>query len=199
MEWTWTWANSRRWWGTGRPGVLQSMGSWKVRHDWVTEQQEALITSRFSESAYFKDYGIQIILKKSMKINKVMTEQQWVKKVKNCYSRKNFVSTEKHMCIIYTLLKTEIPHVLMDFPLIAYYNSLFWEEHAKQKVSPEWCVLFHGVEPMYWESSGVQTGMVLEKEESLMGVQHSLPLSSSDLVHGLFEGTGVCPPPDPGI
>ena len=24
---TWAWANSERWWGTGRPGVLQSMGS----------------------------------------------------------------------------------------------------------------------------------------------------------------------------
>ena len=26
-QWTWTWANSGRWLGTGRPGVLQSMGS----------------------------------------------------------------------------------------------------------------------------------------------------------------------------
>ena len=26
IQWTWTWANSRRWWGTGRSGVLQSMG-----------------------------------------------------------------------------------------------------------------------------------------------------------------------------
>ena len=28
-----------RWWGTGRPGVLQSRGLQTVRHDWVTEQQ----------------------------------------------------------------------------------------------------------------------------------------------------------------
>ena len=27
IQWKWTWANSGRWWGTGRPGVLQSMGS----------------------------------------------------------------------------------------------------------------------------------------------------------------------------
>ena len=40
MQWTWTWANSRRWWGTGWPGVLQSMGSQRVRHDWVTEKQQ---------------------------------------------------------------------------------------------------------------------------------------------------------------
>ena len=25
-EWTWVWANSRRWWTTGKPGVLQSIG-----------------------------------------------------------------------------------------------------------------------------------------------------------------------------
>ena len=42
MQWTWNWANSRRLWGTGRPGVLQSMGSQRVRHDWVTEQQQEL-------------------------------------------------------------------------------------------------------------------------------------------------------------
>ena len=38
MHRTWTWANSKRWWGTRRPGVLQSMGSQRVRHDWATEQ-----------------------------------------------------------------------------------------------------------------------------------------------------------------
>ena len=26
-QWTWIWANSGRWWRTGKPGVLQSMGS----------------------------------------------------------------------------------------------------------------------------------------------------------------------------
>ena len=36
-QWTWVWVNSQIWWWTGRPGVLQFMGSQKVRHDWVTE------------------------------------------------------------------------------------------------------------------------------------------------------------------
>ena len=35
--WTWVWVSSRRWWWTGKPGVLQSMGSQRVRHDWATE------------------------------------------------------------------------------------------------------------------------------------------------------------------
>ena len=34
------WASSRRWWWTGKPGVLQSLGSQRVRHDWATEEQQ---------------------------------------------------------------------------------------------------------------------------------------------------------------
>jgi len=34
---TWVWVNSGSWWWTGRPGVLQFMGSQRVGHDWVTE------------------------------------------------------------------------------------------------------------------------------------------------------------------
>ena len=29
MQWTWTWANFRRWWGTGRPGMLLSIRACK--------------------------------------------------------------------------------------------------------------------------------------------------------------------------
>ena len=36
-QWTWVWMNSRSWWWIGRPGMLQSMGLQRVRHDWVTE------------------------------------------------------------------------------------------------------------------------------------------------------------------
>ena len=33
-QWTWVWASSGRWWRTGKPGVLQSMGSQRVKQDW---------------------------------------------------------------------------------------------------------------------------------------------------------------------
>ena len=36
-QWTWVWASSRSWWWTGKPGMLQSMGSQRVGHDWATE------------------------------------------------------------------------------------------------------------------------------------------------------------------
>ena len=35
--WTWVWASSRSWWRTGKPGVLQSVASQRVGHDWATE------------------------------------------------------------------------------------------------------------------------------------------------------------------
>ena len=35
--WTWVCVNSRSWWWTRRPGMLQFMGSQRVEHDWVTE------------------------------------------------------------------------------------------------------------------------------------------------------------------
>ena len=36
-QWTWVWASYRSWWCTGKPGVLQSMGSQRIGHDWATE------------------------------------------------------------------------------------------------------------------------------------------------------------------
>ena len=34
-QWTWVWGNSRSWWWTGRPSVLQSMGSQRIGHNWL--------------------------------------------------------------------------------------------------------------------------------------------------------------------
>ena len=34
-QWTWVWASAGSWWWTGKPGLLQSMGSQRVRHDWA--------------------------------------------------------------------------------------------------------------------------------------------------------------------
>ena len=36
-RWTWIWVNSRSWWWTGRPGMVQFMGLQRVGHDWATE------------------------------------------------------------------------------------------------------------------------------------------------------------------
>ena len=44
--WTWVWVNSRSWWWTGMPGVLQFMGSQRVRRDWTEVNWTKRSTSR---------------------------------------------------------------------------------------------------------------------------------------------------------
>ena len=36
-QWTWVWTSFGSWWWTWRPGMLQSLGSQGVGHDWATE------------------------------------------------------------------------------------------------------------------------------------------------------------------
>ena len=54
MRWAWVWVNSGSWWWTGRPGVLQFIGSQRVRHDWATELNwtEPCISSRSNGSEF---------------------------------------------------------------------------------------------------------------------------------------------------
>ena len=37
IQWIWVWVSSGSQWWTGKPGMLQSMGSQTVRHDWSIE------------------------------------------------------------------------------------------------------------------------------------------------------------------
>ena len=39
-QWTRVWANSGKWWKTGKPGAPQCIGSQGVRQTWGTEQQQ---------------------------------------------------------------------------------------------------------------------------------------------------------------
>ena len=52
-QWTQVWANSRRWWRTRKPGMLQSVKSQWVRHDWVMEQQRS-----YRQSSVYRDINI---------------------------------------------------------------------------------------------------------------------------------------------
>ena len=36
-RWIWVWVSSRSWWLTGKPSMLQSMGSQRIGHNWATE------------------------------------------------------------------------------------------------------------------------------------------------------------------
>ena len=96
------WVNSRSWWWTGRPGVLQSMGSQIVGHDWVTElnwtEQKTMWTigkpGQQMKRAFFhggkEEVGGFVLNKSSLeeKIGgKVMTASHWLQmRTVCCYS-----------------------------------------------------------------------------------------------------------------
>ena len=46
-QWRWVWVNSGSWWWTGRPGVLQSMRSQRVGHDWALNWTDSWLYLRF--------------------------------------------------------------------------------------------------------------------------------------------------------
>ena len=48
-QWTWVWVSSGSWWCTGKPGMLQSLGSQRVRHNWATELNSPLLHPSFSK------------------------------------------------------------------------------------------------------------------------------------------------------
>ena len=66
VQWTWTWANSKRWCGTGKPGMLQATGLQRVRHNLVTEQQ--LIPYR-TEDSFEPQYRDNMLIKFTHKHN----------------------------------------------------------------------------------------------------------------------------------
>ena len=51
--WTWVWASSGSWWWTGGPGVLQSLGSQRFRHDWETELNWTELTQTLTQVLHF--------------------------------------------------------------------------------------------------------------------------------------------------
>ena len=53
---SWTWVNSGRWWGTGKPGMLQSMGLWSVGHYLVTEQQQHGIKKNGTDEPIYRGW-----------------------------------------------------------------------------------------------------------------------------------------------
>ena len=47
-----SWASTRRWWRAGKPGVLQSMRSQRIKHDWVAGQWTTRRVSKFKRRSH---------------------------------------------------------------------------------------------------------------------------------------------------
>ena len=77
-RWTWVWVNSGSWWWTGRPGVLQFMGSQRVGHYWMTELNwTELYFSRFC-IVRLKMFSLFFMYNLSEKYYKPITVQYYI-------------------------------------------------------------------------------------------------------------------------
>ena len=93
----WVWVTSGSWWWTGRPGVLQSMGSQRVGHDWVTELNWTEITWTNS------------VVQNSFCISQVTCVIVWfVLLLYTSYTLLSCLKPSKGLCVI-------LPYVLFPF------------------------------------------------------------------------------------
>ena len=67
-QWTWVWINSGSWWWTGKPGMLQSMGLQRVKHDWVTELNWAGLKN--PEALGFLSKGPEVWSKRILRVSR---------------------------------------------------------------------------------------------------------------------------------
>ena len=61
-QWMWVWASSGSWWWTGKPSVLQSMGSQRIRHDLETEQQKMCPLAQILYSTWNARYLVKLFV-----------------------------------------------------------------------------------------------------------------------------------------
>ena len=84
MWWTWVWTHSGSWWWTGRPGVLQSLGSQSVEHNWMTE---LIWTKCWVEEAKQKRISRKLlylyIVQKWAKLECIVRDENYIKSMEN--------------------------------------------------------------------------------------------------------------------
>ena len=78
--------SSSRWWWPGRPGVLQSMGSQRVRNDWVTELN--WLNWGFNKQAYWLNHWPLVI---DLNLSDLPSHQR-------CRKYKTFLTMFEYLC-----------------------------------------------------------------------------------------------------
>ena len=91
-RWTWVWANSGRWWRTGKPRVLQPIGLQRVGHNCVTINNSKPLALEFLR--WRCSCALFYPMKSCLNIN--MTHTDIKKKEKVC------VYAERHLAYIYS-------------------------------------------------------------------------------------------------
>ena len=102
-QWTWVWVSSGSWWWTGKPGVLESVGSQGVGHDWATELNWIEGLERWTDRWNVEqDWDLDCITSISTKHHCVVT---------------NFLGTHQHPGCPSTFSSSLIPPMKASFHL----------------------------------------------------------------------------------
>ena len=104
--WAWVWVNSRSWWWTGRPGMLQSVGLQRVGYNWVTELNWK-IRMQLASWHCSQTHAYQNYLKSLLKNKTQMTESH---PQIFCFSKFE-VSLKIHFSISFQVMMPSGPHV----------------------------------------------------------------------------------------
>ena len=95
-RWTWVWTSSRYWWWTGKPGMLQSMGSQRDRPGWATELIDWL-------DIFF--HGHHILLNIFLQITRSLEhgiDRRWYILLQNIRKGIQFCDSSMFHCLIWT-------------------------------------------------------------------------------------------------
>ena len=132
IQWTWTWGNSRRWWGTGNTDVLQSMGRKKLDMTWVTKNT----AQKNKHVIYWYGCNYQ---KNSQKELKLVAFGEKIKgaEAAPCSNNQSYGTIWLFkLCISITLAKTKLKRLMnIYFPLI-----IFPSNHIAPVVQSPSCV-----------------------------------------------------------
>ena len=102
---TWVWASSGSWCWTGKPGILQSMGSQRVRHDWATELNWRKEKSQFSNlNSHVKKLG-----KEEQNKPKAKREKKLIKKRMNKTENRNNLKNQFKKLLLEKINKIDKP------------------------------------------------------------------------------------------
>ena len=138
-QWTWVWVSSRSWCWTEKPGVRQSMGSQRVRHDWVTEQNWVIQEYQTGE------------IRTSRKGCLILQRPPWNREEKTGWRKRD--SSQQPPCTIATLTHSHAvnfcPHLTISLQDI---EVKFMQQRKKQNLecfSIQFFLLF------YWEITNI--------------------------------------------
>ena len=150
-QWTWVWVNSRGWWWTRRPSVLQYMGSQRVGPDLATELNwtQYNIVNHLCANNIFSDLKSKNPFRLSLQTSFLMIDSQifiWIYEISmKCWELifKNTFSKPIKISLLNSSPWSEQEGQLTSFPLSAKGLSGASVNISKSNIKPCFFLILH--------------------------------------------------------